>query len=330
MTVKLGIIGTGIAARELHLPALRKLRDKFEIVGVCNHTEEKAREFSKLVGDVPYFLNYQDLLSNSKVEAVDLVLPIELNFSVTREALEAGKHVIVEKPIASNIFDAELMTAFEDRYDRAMMVAENYRYNPVFKKAKEEIDNGKIGEPYAVFLDSFTAMDSRNQYGRTTWRLNHKYPGGYVTDGGIHLIAVLRDIFGEIKSGISFTRSVNPEIGKMDSMSFQYVFQTGVSGVLNIYYSVNGVTKSQLAVLGRNGTLVVENNSVIVKRDGNPDLVEKFETDGGFQSEFEDFYDAIVNGKKPVSTFFQAYKDFQTIVSALNSARKWEGLVLEG
>lgn len=211
-----------------------------------------------------------------------------------------------------------------------MMVAENYRYNPVFKKAKAMIDDGKIGEAYSVFWDSFTSMDSRNEYARTSWRLNHQYPGGFVTDGGIHQIAVLRDIFGEIKSGVSYTRSVNPEIGKMDSMSFQFVFQSGVSGVLNIYYSVNGVNKNQMMILGRDGTLIIEKNGLIVKQDGKPDLEEKFETDGGYQSEFEDFYDAIVNGKEPVSTFYQAYKDFQTMVSALNSTKRWGGLALEG
>ncbi len=328
--IKLGIIGTGLAAKDLHLPALQKLKDTFEIVSVSNHTEKKAKEFSKLVGDVPYFLNYQDLLSNSNVEAVDIVLPIHLNFKVTKDALEAGKHVIVEKPLASNIFNAELMTAFQDRYERVMMVAENYRYHPVFKKAKEMIESGRIGEPYSVFWDNFVTMDSRNKYAKTDWRLNHQYPGGFITDGGVHYIAVLRDIFGEVRSGVAFTRSVNPEIGKIDSMSFQFVSERGVNGVFNTYYSANGYNVNRLIILGKTGTIVVEGKKIVLKRDGKPDLEEVIETDGGYQAEFEDFYDAIVNGREPVSTFYEAYKDFQTIVSALNSAKKWEGLALEG
>nr|MBC8400837.1 Gfo/Idh/MocA family oxidoreductase [Candidatus Neomarinimicrobiota bacterium] len=81
--IKLGIIGTGLAARKLHWPALKKLLAKFEIATVCNHTDQKAREFARLVGGVPYVLDYHDLLDNSQIEAVDIVLPIELNHIVT-------------------------------------------------------------------------------------------------------------------------------------------------------------------------------------------------------------------------------------------------------
>lgn len=331
MTIKLGIIGTGLAARDLHLPALERLKDKFEIVCVCNHTEKKAKEFSQLIGGVPYYLNHKDLLANSEVEAVDLVLPIHLNFSVTKDALEAGKHVIVEKPIASNLFDAELMTSFEDRYEQVMMIAENYRYNPVFARAKAMIDGGEIGKPYSVFWDNFNMMDSSNKYGRTQWRIDHQYPGGFVTDGGIHQIAVLRDIFGEITSGIAFTRSVNPQIGKTDSMTFQFTTEGGVNGVFNAYFSANGFNGNRLTVLGEKGTIQVEGKNVILlKRGGKQDVEETIETDGGYQAEFEDFYDSIMKDKEPVSTFFEAYKDFQTIVSALNSAKKWVELALEG
>ena len=329
MTIKLGIIGAGIAARELHLPALEKLKNEFEIVCVCNHTERKAKEFAKLVGGVPYYLSYKDLLANSEVEAVDIVLPIHLNFVVTRDSLDAGKHVIVEKPIASNVFDAELMTSFEDRYERVMMVAENYRYNPVFKRVKTLVGESKIGKPYAVFWDIFNMMDSTNKYAKTQWRLEHQYPGGFITDGGVHQIAALRDIFGEIGSGVACTRSVNPRIGKVDSMTFQFTIGNGVNGVLNIYYSANGFNGNRLTILGDKGAIQVEGSKILLKHGGKPDIEEKIETDWGYRAEFEDFYDAIVNDKEPVSTFYKAYRDFQTMVSALNSAKKWPELALE-
>ena len=110
--IKLGIIGCGIATKELHWPALQKLKDKFEITMVCNHTEPKAKDFARIVGGVPYVLDYRELLQNSNVEAVDIILPIHLNYQVTKDALEAGKHVIVEKPIAANLEQAKEMLTF--------------------------------------------------------------------------------------------------------------------------------------------------------------------------------------------------------------------------
>ncbi len=323
MKVKLGIIGTGIAARELHLPPLRNLKDEFEITCVCNHTEKKAKEFAGLVGGVPYFLDYRELLARNDVDAVDVILPIHLNCKVTLDSLEAGKHVIVEKPLASNIEDAELMRTFPERFDSVMMVAENYRYNPLFRRIKELIDAGAIGEPYSVFWDQMSVMDVENKYAKTTWRIDHKYPGGLVMDAGIHNIAVLRDLFGEVKSGIAFNRSVNPEIGRMDSMSFQFVFENGVNGVFNMYFSAQGLSRNQLLILGSEGSLVIEENRILLKREGNQDTEETVRTDRGYQGQFEDFHDAIINHKKPVSTFDEAFKDFRTMLLALDSAMKW-------
>jgi predicted dehydrogenase len=328
MKIKLGIIGTGIAARDLHLPALQNLKNKFEIIMVCNHTEQKAKEFSKLVGGVPYVLNYPELLKNQELEAVDIILPIELNLTVTKDALEAGKHVIVEKPLASNVADAKLMAEFPNRYKKIMMVAENYRYNPVFKRINTMIHDQKIGEPYSVFWDQLTVTDTDNKYAKTKWRINHQYPGGFVTDAGVHNIAVLRDIFGEIKSGVAFNRSVNPGIGKMDSMSFSFVFESGVNGIFNMYFSAQGINENRLMIFGKEGTLVIEENRIILKRQGKPSVEEIVKTDRGYQEQFEDFYDCIVNGKQPISTFDEAYKDFRTIVAALDSANKWEMLSL--
>ena len=104
--VKLGIIGTGIAARILHWPALKQLQNKIEIVQVCNHTEKKAKDFAKLVGSVTYTLNYKEILNNPDIDAVDIILPIELNHKMAKEALDAGKHIIMEKPIAVNMKEA--------------------------------------------------------------------------------------------------------------------------------------------------------------------------------------------------------------------------------
>lgn len=326
MKVKLGIIGTGIAARELHLPSLMELKDKFEIACVCNHTEPKAKEFSAMAGDVPYVLDYNELLAREDVKAVDIILPIPMNCKAVLDSLEAGKHVIVEKPIASNLDDAQLMITFPQRFDRVMMVAENYRYNPVFERAKEIIREGKIGEPYSVFWDQFTVTDSANKYAGTAWRIDHKYPGGFVMDAGIHNIAVLRDLFGEMKSGIAFNRSVNPTIGRMDSMSLQFVFESGVNGVLNIYFSAQGITRGELTVLGKEASLVVVGNTLTIKRQGHEDISETVETDRGYRRQLEDFYEAIVNHKPPVSTFEEAFKDFRTMLMALDSAMKWEEL----
>jgi len=320
--VSLGIIGCGIAARELHWPALRNLKDKFEIKMVCSRTEESAKSFSEMVGGVPYTIDYKEMLNSKEVEAVDIILPIHMNYQVILDSLKKKKHVIVEKPIASNLSDAKKMLSFEKRFKQVMMVAENYRYHPLYRRTKGIIDEGRIGELYGLFWNCFRYIDRTSKYAQMEWRINHQYEGGFVTDAGIHNIAAIRMIGGEISSGIAAIECINPTIGRMDSMSFLFATSQHVKGVFNIYYSVNGYSEEKLLLLGTEGSIVVENNTIIIKKKDEPDSIERIESDGGYTAEFEDFYKAIREGKATESPFSEAYMDLQVMLGAIESAQK--------
>jgi len=316
--IKLGVIGTGLAARRLHWPALKKLSSKFKITMVCNHTEQKARSFARLVGDVPYVLDYHDLLDNPQIEAVNIILPIEFNHIVTQEALAAGKHVMVEKPLAYNLDEARKMLSFPEIYPNlVMMVAENFRYKPLLLRIAEIINEGEIGVPYSALWNNLSMVDDTNPYAKTIWRINHKYSGGFITDGGIHNIAAIRDLFGDISWGQSLTHQINPEIGEIDTFSFQFKTNRAVTGMLNIFLSAVGQSENRLTILGTTGSLVLEDNKITVQFSGQTDRTETIEDDGGYEGEFADFYAAIRQGSKPISTFTEAYKDLETILSAI-------------
>jgi len=320
--IRLGIIGCGIAARDLHWPALEKLRNKFEIRAVCNHTEKKAREFSKLVGNVPYDLNYRDLLKRKEIEAVDIALPIHLNYSVTRDALAAGKHVFLEKPLAANLQQGKKMLQFDDKYPEIKMVAENFRYRPGLKMVKGYLDRAKIGKAYVVFWDYFNLIDSKNKYVGTKWRIHHQYPGGFITDGGVHNIAGLRYLFGDLYHLAAFTKSVNKAIGELDSFSLQFASTSGVHGVLNIFLSSTGYSNNRILILGTDGSIILDNGRIIVK-SGDKVIVNKpLNNDNGYIEEFEDFFQAIRSGKKVESSFTEGYKDLEVIIKAINYSRR--------
>ncbi len=318
--VKLGILGCGIAAKDLHWPALKQIKNKFEIAAVCNHTEGKAKEFAQMVGNVPYVTDYKLILANPEIEAVSILLPIHLNHQVTKEALEAGKHVIVEKPIAANMKEAEDMLDFEKKYKTVMMVAENFRYDPFNIRIKELLDSGSVGKPYSAFWDCFDFLETSNKYAQTQWRIKHQYPGGFITDGGVHNIAVFRDLFGEIHSGKAITRSINPNLGEIDSMSFLFSTSSNVSCVFNYYFSSVGYKERTLKILGTEGTMVIQDKNIIIKKKDTSDYIETIQSEGGYKEEFENFYDAIRNGQKVKCTFLDAYKDLKALIDALESA----------
>ncbi len=327
--IKLGVIGCGIAAKKLHWPAIKELSDQYEITCVCNHTEPKAKEFAEMVGGVDYVLDYHDLLAREDVEAVDIILPICLNYQAVKDSLAAGKHVMVEKPLAGSLEQAEQMVEFETDYPgQVMMVAENFRYHPVFLHVRRRLESGQIGKVHSVFWNNFMFFH-QSPYMHTQWRLDHEHIGGFVVDGGVHNMAAIRDLFGDITCGRAFTRQVNPGIGKMDGISLQFETEQGIGGVFNNYFTANGFQESRLIVIGMEGTLTVEQDAVTVNRQGKDSESEKIQSMFGYRGEFENFYGAIRKGEKVVSSFYEAYKDFEVLAKAILAAQKGESFVIE-
>lgn len=327
--IRLGIIGCGIAAKKLHWPALQQLEDHFEITAVCNHTEPKAKEFAEMVGGVPYFLDYRQLLKRREVEAAIILLPIPLNYPVTKQALSAGKHVMVEKPLAKNLAEAKKMLQLDRNYDRITMVAENFRYRQTFYKMQELIQYGRIGKVHSVSWNVCSLVNEKNPYAQTQWRINHQYPGGFITDGGVHQIAALRFLFGEILSGSAMINSVNPVIGEMDHLNFHFKTDRKINGCLNLNYAAHGYSENKLVVFGERGTLVTEDNVITIKADEKEDEQITVEDDGGYKGQYEDFYQSIRRGSPVVSTFEEGYRDLKTILTAINSDKKLTKFTIE-
>lgn len=318
--VKLGIIGTGLAAKNLHLPALQKLKNKFEIVAVCNHTEKKAKQFSKMVGDVPYHLDYKELLKRDDVEAVDIALPIDLNYKAAKDSIKAGKHVFLEKPLAGNMREAKLLLDMDKKSKTVNMVAENFRYRKVFLKVKDLIEKGKIGRPYAVNWNLYYNVTSERDYGATKWRQKHQYPGGFMLDAGVHNIAAIRMILGDFKFGNALTTSINKKIGKIDTMAFQFQLKNGIIGLYNLYFSVNGHWEDKFLIFGDKGSIEINTNILTLKQEGKKDKTEDLTDGHGYDAEFNDFYNAIVKGTKVDYSFKEAYRDMEIVLGALKSA----------
>lgn len=320
--IKLGITGTGLAARILHLPALKELTNKFEITAVCNHTEKKAREFSELVGGVRYYLDYKDLLKDKEVEAVDITMPIDLNYKVTIDSLKAGKHVFLEKPLAGSMNEAKKMLDLKLKYKKqVMLLAENFRYRKVYNTIYDLLKKESIGNLYAAQWNVFYNVSADKDYGATKWRQKHKYTGGFMLDAGVHNIATLRMLFGDVKSVAAFTDSINPAIGKPDTMSVQLRFRSGINVVYNLFFTVKNHWENKLLIFGDKGTLEANDDKIALKfNDRSPEVFYCADL-GGYDLEFIDFYNAIVTGSKVKSTFIEGYKDMEVVFAALKAAK---------
>ncbi len=329
--LRLGIIGLGLAARDLHWPALSALSRKFRVAVVCNHTIPKARSFAKLAGGVPWTQDYRAVLESDEVDAVDIVLPVELNLKVTRDALKAGKHVIVEKPLATSLKECREMVKLEKATKPVTMVAENFRYRPGLKRLRKLMKDGTFGDVYAVqWMAATDLAPETSAYGRTQWRIDHKYPGGYPMDGGVHWANAIRMLFGEVTRVSSWTTAVNPKIGDVDTHYMQFDTAEGVHGTYCHSFSAKAHHEDRLTIFGTKATGVVEDGRLVLKQRGRKERTIDLKDDGGYRGQFEAFHGAITKGTPVETPFEEGLRDFAVIEASLRSGKTGKSVKLKG
>jgi len=316
--VRLGIIGTGNAARELHLPALKNMTDQFTVIAVCNRSEEKAKSFAKLIGDVPYYTDYKKIISDNEIEAVDITLPSDISAAVVKKAILSKKHVITEKPLAGYIDQAEKLVTLAANTEKVTMVAENFRYMEVYNKINTILSENRIGVPILFYYNFFRRFDENTtQFAKPKWIKGHNYAGGILNLGGIHHIAGIRTMIGNLIVVSSLTKCLNPNISDLDTACIHCKTNDGLVGVINISYGSKHYESMDIIILGEKASIKANYTNIVIMKEGNEIekvlLPEKPYREWGFKEEFQDFYEAITTGKKCKSSFKEAYEDLKVI-----------------
>jgi predicted dehydrogenase len=320
--IRLGIVGAGIFARDSHLPALQALGDTFEIVAISSRTPESAAQFNaKLSAPVDVYHDMADLLARDDIEAVDLALPITAMPAAIEAALAAGKHVISEKPAAPDVATGQRLLASYARYpDQVWMVAENYRYEAPFVKAREIVTSGTLGRPVLADWAIYVGMRPGNKFYHTAWRQDPAYMGGFVLDGGVHHVAGLRFVLGEV-TGVSATAiQVQHDLPPVDTLSATLQFESGALVSYCVTYAAGAPWYGALHVVGERGALCMQRGGQVeVTVDGQ---TEVYEVTGfsGIEGEFAGFAAAIRRGEPHRNPPAEAVRDVAVVEAMLAAA----------
>ena len=191
---RIGIIGCGWAGTR-HAEAIlsESLRKRAHLVAIADVQEEVLASAGPKWG-VPEdgrYLDYGQMLEGAVLDAVSVCLPHHLHAPASIAALEAGLHVLVEKPIAITLEQVDAMASAAERQGKTLMVAESVRFNPVHQEAARLVQEGKIGE---LFLVRVSREHEMHDYLRERrWFLNQQQAGGGIMmAGGIHDIEAMR------------------------------------------------------------------------------------------------------------------------------------------
>jgi predicted dehydrogenase len=204
-TLRIALVGVGAAAQINHLPALKKLED-VELAALCDRDPEKAGRVAQRFGVPTSYTRFEELLADDSIDAVDLTTPNYLHAPMAIAALEAGKHVLCERPLARSGAEAAAMAKAAKQQDRLLMCALQHRFRPDAQLLRKFVDKGDLGE---IFLAKGGWLRQKTEWDSDEWRAQKRESGGgVVLDLGFQMIDLSLWVLGDAKVG-SVTASVH-------------------------------------------------------------------------------------------------------------------------
>ncbi len=210
--IRVGVIGTGFA-NVVHIPAFQSCPDT-EVVAICSGHRANAERTAASFGIPRVYDDHTGLVNDPEVDAVAIVSPPVYHAEQSIAALEAGKHVLCEKPTAMNVAEAEAMLAAARSSGKTAMIAHEFRYTATRAYARSLLENGYIGKPTIVNVKMFTQpFIVPRPWG---WLADERMGGGYIFALGSHFIDAIRDTIGEFSGVGGRIATVLPERIKPD------------------------------------------------------------------------------------------------------------------
>jgi predicted dehydrogenase len=326
--IRLGVIGMGLIWQRTHQAILETLRDAFAPVAFCDVSEERRAAAARAFPGAPVLSDADALLALPEVEAVLVLTPIAFNAPTARAALLAGKHVIMEKPIARSVAEGRELVAEARRLGKCLFVAEQLAYRQAEDMLAEIIGAGEIGElvmwERVQHLEADTAQGAL-RYETTPWRKQADFPLGTMFDGGIHLIASLSKVFGVPQTVAATGRKLRPEYGEYDHVAALFEYAGGAAGMLS-YSNYLSPFQNHSHVYGTTGTIAVENNRLIIEAQNQAARLIELPAEQAYVTMWNAIAQAFREGRDSFYTPERALQDV-AILEAVDQSIKSGGRV---
>ncbi len=312
--LRLGLLGTGIAARKLYLPAFARLGDRVELVACASRRRKKAEAYARIAGIPKVVSGAEELFALPELDAVFISLPIHLQPRFVLEALAAGKAVLSEKPIAHTVRAARGLVAASARLRRPWLVAENYAFLPEAERIERWLAGGRLGDVRVVEARQTAWLDRRNPYVRTAWRARPRHIGGFVVDGGVHLAHVVRRLFGMPVAVKSLTASFDPALPPVDSAVAALRFAGGALGTWTSCFTARG-EGPLVRVLGSKANAELHRDHAVLRAAGGRETVFRSGVDT-YEAELRHLADVVLGDAPLAFTPADALADL-TLIAAI-------------
>mgnify|MGYP006283694431 CR=1 FL=1 len=336
--LRIGIIGAGNVASH-HVSAWQQTHNA-EPVAVCRRDETKVKEFATK-HNLEWTTDYQDLFRRDDIDVVDIVLPSGLHAEVGIAAANAGKHVIVEKPIDVTLEKADsLIKACRDN-NVTLGVISQYRFMDGMLKMHDILKQKKLGrlvqgDAYIKWFRPQAYYDSGAWRG--TWALDG---GGPFMNQGIHFIDLLLSAMGPVKSVYAKTKTLAHDIEVEDIGVAMLEFQNGAFGIIEASTATFPGLPARLDIHGAQGTLSIEGDELVFLHiDGEqPQTAADVDSGGAsdptdidvtpFVRQFTDIIEAIQENRPPLVSGEVGRRPLELILAIYKSAKSGREIILK-
>ena len=331
--LRVGIIGAGGIASGVHIPNYLNSGYKVEIVAIADVIVDRAQQVAEQFTIPHVFTSYKEMLKNVELDAISVCVPNKFHAEATIAALEAGCHVLCEKPPAMTVEEAQLMVKAASDSGKILTYGFHYRYRPEVEIAKSFIDAGEMGDIYSARIH---AIRRRGIPGWGVFTNKELQGGGPLIDIGVHMLdtalylmgypepeVVLGKIHQQIghKKGVGLFGEWDFENYTVEDMAVGMVtFKNGATLTLETAFAAN-VEKDetmQVSLMGNKGgadifPLKIYQEKYNTLIDSTPAYLPEV---NGHQLEINQFVACCLEGKTPLSTPEQGLI-IQKIVNAI-------------
>jgi predicted dehydrogenase len=338
--IRTGLVGLGFMGQQ-HFAIHQDMAD-IELVAVCDKEERRRAEQAEAVGgnigeaqtlDLSGQARYatlDELLAHDGLDCVDICTPTFLHADMTVQALEAGKHVICEKPMALTTDDCQRMIDAARANSKLLFIAQCIRFWPAYEKLTEMVHHGELGHLTSA---KFTRVSPTPAWAQDNWLMDTSLSGGAITDLHIHDVDFIISLFGRPKSLSTQAANRVSSGAKVDNAITQYAYGDFVC-VAEGGWGFPGTFPFEMAfqVLGQTGCLDFSTSHdpmlTFYPADGEP-IHPEVSDETGYQREFAYFVECLMANRPPQRvTAESAMESVRVVEAERQSAATGESVAL--
>lgn len=285
--IRFGVLGTARVVPYVLLAPAKETRG-VEVCGIASRTPQKAEEFAARHGIPRGFASYEALLDSPEIDAVYIALPPALHYNWARRSIEAGKHVLCEKPLAENAQLAKALMLSAKQHDRLLVEAMHVRYLDRLRRQRELVASGEFGRLLRIescFRTPYTPMP------KDDFRLCFELGGGAALDVGCYAVSCLRYMAAEEPEVLAVSHKCrSPQIDRW--MRAMVRFPSGVEGVAEFGFQGFYLPRAGVVVTCENGWIKWDDKGLVYEKNGAL-IHESLPTNSTYQLQLEAFVKSV-------------------------------------